>query len=66
MDTQYCDNCGLLHDPEDGECLGCKMSKELRILKTAVIECTDGSLGTVNYALAVNLRLNKALGEINK
>ncbi len=29
METEYCNKCGLLHDPEDGECLGCKLVQQL-------------------------------------
>ena len=36
MDTEYCNKCGLLHDPDDGECLGCKMSAELKEFKEKV------------------------------
>lgn len=35
MDTSYCDECGLLYDPEEGECVGCKLvaeKKELQLL----------------------------------
>lgn len=28
--TEYCNNCGLLHDSEDGDCLGCKMQQQLK------------------------------------
>lgn len=33
MDTTYCDNCGILHDPEDGDCMGCKQNKIITLLK---------------------------------
>jgi len=36
MDTEYCDNCGLLHDPGDGDCEGCKMSSEIKSLEKAI------------------------------
>lgn len=36
MDTQNCEKCGLLHDPEDGDCLGCEMGIEIQDLKNKV------------------------------
>jgi len=33
MDTQYCDHCGLLWDPEYGDCDGCKIVKENKKMK---------------------------------
>ena len=36
METQYCEKCGLLHDPDDGECLGCAMQKEIDDLKKRI------------------------------
>ena len=36
MDTQYCDECGLLHDPQDGECSGCRLIKENKKLREYV------------------------------
>jgi len=36
MDTEYCDKCGLLHDPSDGNCLGCEMVKEIKLLKKTI------------------------------
>ena len=33
METVYCQACGLLQDPEDGECLGCKLNTEISQLK---------------------------------
>jgi len=29
----YCEECGLLHDPADGDCIGCKLVKENKDLK---------------------------------
>ena len=40
METTYCDNCGLLHDPDDGDCLGCKLVKENNKMKEFVIDCS--------------------------
>jgi len=34
MDTQYCEKCGLLHDPNDGDCVGCQLRSELRAVNT--------------------------------
>lgn len=31
MDIEYCSKCGLLHDPNDGDCLGCKLTKEMHV-----------------------------------
>jgi hypothetical protein len=36
MTTEYCNKCGLLHDSNDGECLGCEMQKEIKVLKTKI------------------------------
>jgi len=33
MDTTYCEKCGLLHDPQDGDCNGCKLVAENKELK---------------------------------
>ena len=37
MDTEYCDKCGLLHDPEDGECLGCELQADNNRLREMLI-----------------------------
>lgn len=45
MDIGYCKDCGLLHNPEDGECLGCLLIKEnkrlLRGNSDLVVELND-------------------------
>ena len=33
MDTEYCNKCGLLHDPEDGDCGGCELNREIEVLR---------------------------------
>lgn len=33
MNTEYCSKCGLLHDPDNGECEGCKLIAENKMLK---------------------------------
>jgi len=33
MDTTYCDDCGLLYDPNDGDCMGCELTLELKTVK---------------------------------
>lgn len=38
MDTEYCTKCGILHDPNDGECLGCKITQENVKLKKLIKE----------------------------
>ena len=30
METEYCNKCGLLHNPSDGDCLGCKMVEQIK------------------------------------
>ena len=44
MDTEYCDNCGLLHDPDDGQCLGCKLTAKIKKLKQLLL-LTDDVVG---------------------
>ena len=34
--TEYCNKCGLLHDQNDGECLGCERQKEITQLKSQI------------------------------
>lgn len=36
MDTEYCHACGILHDPNDGDCQGCKLTKRLNKFKKCV------------------------------
>ena len=36
MDTTYCDKCGLLHDPADGDCLGCELIAENKKMREAL------------------------------
>ena len=36
MDTTYCENCGILHDPDDGDCEGCKMQKSINEFKLMI------------------------------
>ena len=36
METEYCEKCGVLHDPDDGECLGCQMAIEIKELKRII------------------------------
>lgn len=33
IDTEYCNKCGLLHNPDDGTCLGCKQQKDIQLLR---------------------------------
>ncbi len=41
MDTTYCNKCGLLHNPNDGSCLGCEMVKELKLAKECIKKAID-------------------------
>jgi len=36
-----CSNCGVLHDPDDGACLGCKIEDENSQLKQFVTAIFD-------------------------
>lgn len=38
MGTEYCSKCGLLHDPDDGDCLGCDLVKQIKKLRE-IIDC---------------------------
>ena len=47
-DIEYCNNCGLLHDPDDGKCLGCELTQEKKALQSklsiameALTKCRD-------------------------
>lgn len=31
--TSYCINCGILHNPLDGPCIGCNLITEIEALK---------------------------------
>jgi len=76
MDTVYCEKCGLLHDPSDGDCLGCNLTEELKELKAICRKVAahgvmkgaseeDWSL-VVSLGAVVDEKSSKEFIEINK
>lgn len=41
MDTEYCSKCGLLHNPNDGDCLGCEKNKQIKKLESRIVELCE-------------------------
>ena len=69
MDTEYCHKCGFLHDPADGDCLGCEMAEELVDLKTRLKNMSDNSGRITKYyvkkCIELEARLKQAEGLID-
>ena len=40
-DIEYCNNCGLLHDPDDGKCLGCELIQEKKVIQSKLDKAVE-------------------------